>query len=49
LALGIVILIVAMGGVAWLMYASIDPDIDRAGAAEAAEPAPAEHGSGGRL
>ena len=28
--LGIAILVVAMGSVAWLTYASIDPDLDRA-------------------
>lgn len=35
-ALGVVILAVAMGAVAWLTYASIDPDPAKAGEEEAA-------------
>jgi hypothetical protein len=37
--LGIAILLVAMGGLAWLTYASIDPTLD-AEAATAAAPSP---------
>lgn len=35
--IGIAILMVAMGGLAWLTYASIEPDIDGDGAPRAAK------------
>jgi hypothetical protein len=35
--IGIAILMVAMGGLAWLTYASIDPDMDGDGAPKAAK------------
>jgi len=33
---GIAILLIAMGGLAWLTYASIDPDVDSDAAAQSA-------------
>jgi len=39
--LGVAILMVAMGGLAWLTYASIDPTLDDTLGKETAKPAPA--------
>ena len=38
--LGIVILVVAMGGVAWLTYASIDPDLEQGDQAKTSKAMP---------
>lgn len=40
--LGVAILVVSMGSVAWLTYASIDPDLDNIPSEAAKAPAPVQ-------